>query len=147
MSQITIEESKLKKTVLDVLNDLFNIGDIEEARRTPIGRLISLEGKVEKLTSEVQFLERSLRGEISSLDKRVNERIDSLDERLCQRIDSLDERLNQRIDSLDKRFDDLDKHITSRIGDLDKRLTDQGRLLYIILAALLAGLIKLIFFP
>jgi len=114
MAQITVEESKLKGVVLDVLNDLFNFGDIEEAKRTPVGRLISLEAKVESLATEIQLLEKSLRSEIGAVRSEMAS---------------------------------LDKRLTERMNSLEKRLTEQGRLLYIILVALVGGLIKLIFFP
>jgi hypothetical protein len=103
MAQITVEETKLKSVVLNVLNDLFNIGDIEEAKRTPVGRLISLEAKLESLASEVRYLEQSLRGEMNALRREMDA--------------------------------------------LRERVTDLRTLLYLNLAALIGGLIKLIFFP
>lgn len=118
MTQITVEETQLKSVVLNVLNDLFNIGDIEEAKRTPVGRLIGLETKVEGLAIEMRHLEQSLRNEMISSEKRVTERMDS-----------------------------LEKRVTARMDSLEKRLAMQERLLFLILAALIGGLIKLILFP
>jgi phage shock protein A len=117
MTQITVEESKLKSVVLNVLNDLFNIGDIEEAKRTPVRRLISPEAKLESLASEVRHLEQALRSEINALRNEMNG-------------------LRKEMDGLRKEMDAI-----------RERITDLRTLLYLNLAALIGGLIKLIFFP
>jgi chromosome segregation ATPase len=117
MTQITVEESKLKSVVLNVLNDLFNIGDIEEAKRTPIGPLISLEAKLESLASEGRHLEQALRSEINALRKEM-------------------EGLRKEMDGIRKEMDGI-----------RERITDLRTLLYFNLAALIGGLIKIIFFP
>lgn len=104
---VAIEKTKLKPVILEVLNDFFNISNIEEAKRTPIGRLIGLEAKVESLTTEVRHLESSLRAEMKAMEK-----------------------------SFDAKFDQL-----------SSRLALQEKLQYTMFAAIIAGLIKLIFFP
>ena len=107
MPEAVIEKSQLKPVILEVLNDLFNISDLEEAKRTPIGRLFSLEAKVESLAREIRNLEHSLRAEMHAMNEVSNARFDQLN---------------------------------SRLGLVEK-------LLYLVLAAVVGGLIKVIFFP
>jgi hypothetical protein len=107
MTEMAIEKSKLKPVILEVLNDLFNLSDIEEAKRTPIGRLISPEAKIETLTTEVRHLESSMRAEMKAMEKTFE----------------------------------------AGFEQLGSRLAFQEKLQYLVLAAVVGGLIKVVFFP
>jgi len=128
MAEIILEKRQIKPLVLEVLNDLFNISDIEEAKRTPIGRLINLEAKVENLAHEVRQLEASLRAEMNALRSEMN----------SQRAEMSS--LRAEMKSMEKVFD-------AKFDQLNSRLAFQEKLQYLILAAVVGGVIKVIFFP
>lgn len=120
MADLMIEKKQIKPIILEVLNDLFNFGDIEEAKRTPIGRLINLEAKVETLVHVIQNLESSLRAEMNAVRAEIN---------------AVRAEMKAMKESNDARFE----QINSRLAFLEKQL-------YVVLAALFAGLIKVFFF-
>ena len=103
MADVMIEKKQIKPIILEVLNDLFNFGDIEEAKRTPIGRLINLEAKIETLAHVVQNLESSLRAEMNAV---------------CAEMKALTESNASKFEQVDSRFE----QITSRLAFLEKQL-------------------------
>jgi len=118
MAELDFPKNKIKPVILEVMNDLFNISDIEEAKKTPIGRLISLEVKVDGLAREMHQLGISLRGEMKTMENT----------------------LRSEMKAMEKTFD-------AKFDQINARLAYMEKIQYIILAALAGGLIKIIFFP
>ena len=132
MPETAVEKTRLKPVILEVLNDLFNISDIEEAKRTPVGRLISLEVRLEALATEVRRLESSLRAEMKALESEMK----AFESSLRAEMKALEKTVDAKLDLLGGRLDQL-----------GAKVAWQEKLLYIILTTMVAGFIKVIFFP
>ncbi len=67
MSEANAERDQLKPIIQEILTDLFDITDVEEAKLTPLGRLINVEAKVGSLAYETRNLGSGLRAELQSI--------------------------------------------------------------------------------
>lgn len=114
------EFKKLEKNIFEVKKDL-------------IGRIDKIDTKIDKiekcLNTKIDEVEKRLNKRINEVEKGLNTRIDEVEKRLNTRIDEVEKNLNARIDEVEKslnaRIDEVEKSLNARIDEVEKRLNDK----------------------